>query len=382
MSASLRRALAMVCVLGAGVLVVEPVPVGAGEEQAVGWWQRDVPYEDDGTASGGGAAGTGTVHARQLPPPSTVPPPPVPPPQAPQSPVPVPTPPANPPPPAPVPDGGLYVANDSFGASAMSALRFDGTGVGAASLELGFADGSSVLGPVVACPALSDWTPEANGQWHNRPAHDCDRLAITGVPSDDGTTMSWELPQTFKPEGAVVFDVLLLPPRSEGATYSLVFEPPASDAFTVLGLPPPPSPPTSVPPPAPVTDVPLPGQTATGVTPAGIVSGGGAASGSGGDEEVVLTSGDTGVAPVPGLGPLVDAIDDLLSRRVAAGLLLALGAGFVWSSRRPERAPRLLGALAGNRVGGAVAGRRASDRPRGVGRFARPRRPGARPPAL
>lgn len=374
----------MVCTLGAGALLVTPLPAGAGEVQAVGWWQRDVPFEDDGSAAssgaGGGAIGVGTAHARQLPPPSTLPPPPVPPPQAPTSPVPVPTPPANPPPPVPVPEGGLYVANDSFGASAMSALRFDGTDVGAASLTLEFADGSTVLGPVVACPALSDWTPEANGEWRNRPAHDCDRLSITGFVSEDGATITWDFPDTFKPEGADVFDVLLLPPRTEGSSYSLVFQPPASDALTVLGPPPPPSPPTSTPPPAPETDVPLPGETPAGGASTDVGSVGGA--GPGGEEQVALSSGEAGATPVPGLGRVVEAIDDLLSRRVAAAILLALGAGFAWSTRRPERPPRLLGALAGNRVGAALFRPHSADHPRGVGRFARPRSPGARPPSL
>lgn len=385
-SGMLARAGAALCLISAVVLVVAPVPSGALEPEQVGWWQRDLPYQEDGSAASGGGASSAHLRGQVAPP--TLPPPPVPPPTLPGSPEPTPTPPVNPPSPTPIPDGGLVVANDSFGASAVSALRFDGDEVGAAALTLQFAEGSTVLGPVVACPALSDWQPETNGEWRNRPAHDCQRVSVSGSVADDGTAMSWSLPATFKPEGAAIVDVVLLPAPEEGSTFQLVFAPPSGDAFTVLSGPPP-STTTSTLPPVPPDQLPPPAdELPTGGVPALVDSAGGGGAGggatpvAGGQPTVAFDGGTESALPAP-FGAVAEAIDDVLGRRVAAGLLVAMGVGLAWTSSRPERMPRLLGALAANRVTARLVRERSPEaRARGVGRFARPRAPTERPSSI
>ena len=138
------------------------------------------------------------------------------------------------PPPPQVPDGGLWVASDAAGPSAVSAVRF-GLDGGESSLVLRLrvhSNQSSGPPAVVACSTTGPWQPATAGAWSNRPASDCGRGKVAGVLSDDATTMTFDL--TPLASGSEMDVVLQPPPQEPAAT------PPPSP---VPGLPSPPAPP-------------------------------------------------------------------------------------------------------------------------------------------
>jgi ABC-type branched-subunit amino acid transport system ATPase component/ABC-type branched-subunit amino acid transport system permease subunit len=110
--------------------------------------------------------------------------------------------------PAPLdaPRDGLYVAADPSGPAAISALRIPASTPGTLTLELARAGAPAIT--IVARPALGAWAPAQNGDWDKAPAFD-ESLSVTGTPSADGATMTWELPASFPaPDGHV--DVVLV----------------------------------------------------------------------------------------------------------------------------------------------------------------------------
>jgi hypothetical protein len=218
----------------------------------------------------------------------------------------------------------------------------------------------------MACPALSDWLPGGDQPWSDRPAHDCDRLAITGNISLDGATVSWDLPDTFKPVDASFYDVLLVPAGGDGTPFQTVFAAPAADAFEVT------SPPPTV---AEFIDEPLPFDVAPAID---IYSDDGFDVGSVPVGANPATTPTPVVRRTPAQSPLAGIFSPLenpTTRRLATLVLLAIGAYCYWQSNQSRhRMPRLLGSLGG--AGGVVASaltRPMLDRPRGIGRFQRPR---------
>lgn len=375
----------MASLVTAGVLGVLPTTSGADAPAIVGWWYRDVPLSGaDEQGSSVEAQATGApvlftaagrrVGPAQVPPPPVLPPVPVP--TVPPG-VTVPDPGGNVPTPSLAPEGGLLVAKDSTGIRAMAAMRFAASGAGGAIVTLRIAPGSTPSPPIKACPALSDWVAGADQAWSTRPAHDCGRISVSSVLNADQTMMTWALPPHFLRSATSTYDVLLVPYGSDGTPFEVAFEKPGADSFTVTSpfeeeLPPLEIPlPEYLPPPA---DSFSPDGYEFSGTHDPYVS------------EVVQTAPTGNVRPpARSSGPLnrlVDVLENPTTRRVATALLVALGAYSYWQSNQVEqRAPRLLGALAGPSV--AVAGtvaRPTATRPRGIGRFSRART--ERPPRL
>jgi hypothetical protein len=248
------RVLALVCMVLGTVVGVLPAPSSAEAPQDTGWWSRRLPFQGDVE----GQSVTAPVPFRsaaspsqELPTDPTIPgtdggpvttvPLPVPIPTLPQPPAPLPEDPGPATPNPGVPEGGLWVANDPTGAIALSALRYRGD-IGAGELLLRFASGSTPAGSVVACPALSEFSPGPAQPWGDRPAHDCARLSLGGRVTADGTGMQFTIPQGFVPFGERVLDIVILPDPSSGDPFSLFFEAPDESSLEVTQgqeLPPP-----------------------------------------------------------------------------------------------------------------------------------------------
>lgn len=369
------RALAVVC-LALGVVVgVLPAPSSAEAPQATGWWSRRLPLQGEVEGQSVGApvafraAGT---PSQELPLPTepTVPggpvttvPLPVPVPTIPLPPVTLPEDPGPGTPNPAVPEGGLWVANDPTGPIAISALRYRGD-IGAGELLLEFAPGSTTVGPVVACPALSEFAPGPEQPWSDRPAHDCKRLSLSGRVTPDGTGMQFTIPQGFVPFGERILDIVILPDPSSGDPFSLYFQAPDESSLDISQGQQLPAPPPALPDPDPFT---LPTTLPPTVdTPAADVSTA--------VPPVETTAPPTSEVAAPSAPtPIADVLEPFTESRfariVAVAVLLALGAGLWFFGGAPTRAPRLLGALAGDTP--VIV-----DQPsqgRGIGRFQRAR---------
>lgn len=382
LSRRLSRGLAVVCIALGTVVGVLPAPSGAEAPQATGYWARRLPFQGDapveGQSTGAPVRFSSAASPAQEPPtdptipivegPATTVPLPVPVPTIPVPPI------TTPPDPGPsssnptVPAGGLWVANDPTGAAAISALRYRGD-IGAGDLTLRFAPGSTTVGPVVACPALSEFEPVEGGSWADRPAHDCDRMSLSGRRSADGTAMEFTIPQGFVPFGERVLDIVVLPAPGSGDPFSLYFEPPGEDSLVVTQG-------QELPAPAPELPEIDPATLPTFTTPD--------VGGDAGAFDVDLPSVPLEAAAAPpapselGSGasapsPIADIFEPFRESRVARIIcvlvLLGMGAAFLVFGGQPIRAPRLLGALAGD---AAVLVDR-SPTGRGIGRFRRER---------
>lgn len=352
------------------------MPAGGAEEPAgVGWWYRDVPLSGDdvqGQSVGSPViAGitSSSASSSQVPPPPVLPPAPVP--TIPPS-VTVPDPGQNVPTPSAAPSGGLLVAADVSGPRAMSALRFDVPDAGGAVLRLTIATGSTPSPGVRACPALTDWQPGPDQSWSRRPAHDCDRLAVSSSLSPDGTTVSWALPDTFKDPSSRFYDVLLVPLSGDGTPFQVAFDKPGGSSFTVTSA-------------APEIEPYDSGNIDFGgpaIDPFynsdGFDFSVGSEPYSDTPVETVLIEPTGRQGGAQGLTRLPSALENPAARRVAALMLVLLGGYAYWQSGRSvQRRPHLLGALGEGSVGIAAV---APARPRGIGRFSRERP--ERPPRL
>lgn len=373
---TLLRLLATSALLVASGLVLLPTGSSAEEPSIVGWWHRDVPLSGDVEGQSVGQPVLAHVASSpeggaQLPPPPTLPPAPIPtvPPD-----VTIPDPDQSVPTPSPAPDGGLLVAADVSGVRAFSGLRFDLPDAGGGILRLTIAPGSTPSPAVHACPALSDWLPGPDQAWSRRPAHDCGRLAVKSTVSADGTTLSWVLPEDFNSPSSDVYDILLLPVIGDGTPFQLAFEKPGSDAFTVMS-----SKPSTPDFDAEVYDFDVPVLDPS-------LSAGGFDFGSDGsfdgdplDTVDLQPAGKGSDGRGSALDRLGEALENPTTRRLAALGLVILGAYSYWQSGKTvQRAPRLLGALAGSVPVAAAGAVPSGGRPRGIGRFARDR---ASPPS-
>ncbi len=370
--ARLLRLLGSSALLAAAGLAIMPAGSGAQEPSVVGWWYRDMPFSGPDSMQSQSARRpvvaqirAGVTSASQVPPTPVLPPTPVPtiPPSA-----PLPDPGVNVPTLSQAPEGGLLVAADVTGIRAMSALRFDAADAGGAILTLTLALGSTPAPGVRACPALSDWQPGADQAWAIRPAHDCYRRAMSSTLSPDGTTMTWQLSDSFRSADGQAYDVLLVPVEGDGTPFQIAFNKPDASALTVTSL-------ATIPPPE--IDEPLPeglppsseyfssdGFDLSGIPPGGYT------------QPPVATGSSRNASDASRETALVRAagtLENPTTRRVAAFGLIVLAAYAYWQSGRPvQRSPQLLGALGASRSGGPRAAL-VVERPRGIGRFARVR---------
>lgn len=289
------------------------------------------------------------------------------------SPAPLPVDEAKVPPPPSVPEGGLYVANEASGPAAVSAVRYLGGGSDGGTLTLTIA-GSPGTGaePLTACPVAGGFTAEQNGRWEAKPAYEDDACTVEGVFADDGATVSFALDGTFV---STLGDLqaVIVPTPGDPTPFQLSFEAPRDESLVAAG---------------PSTGPEMPAFDAGSAFGAGSGSFDSPATGSfdvpasdpfeapatDGPEEVAV--GGVPQAPPAVTEPVKAVTDSRAARIMAVSLMLAIGAAFWWLASQPERAPRLLGSL-GSAARSAnpapAAGRVAAARPRGVGRFARPR---------
>lgn len=378
----ITRALAVLCIALGTVVGVLPAPSSAEAPQATGWWSRRLPFQGDVEGQSVGAPvpfRTAASPSQELPTEPTEP-------TIPGGPVttlPLPAPvPTIPPPPATlpedpgpgqsnpgVPEGGLWVANDPTGAVAISALRYRGD-IGTAQLTLRFARGSTTVGPVVACPALSEFTPGPAQPWRDRPAHDCARLSLSGRVTPDGTGLQFTIPQGFVPFGERVLDIVVLPDPTSGDPFSLFFEAPDESSLDVSSGQELPAPAPELPEPDPFT---LPTTLPPSVDVVSDVP----------DADVAIPpvaepAPTTSEAPAELAGPsaprpIADVFEPFTESRfariVAVSVLLAMAAGLWYFGGEPTRSPRLLGALAGDAPVLVDQG----SQGRGIGRFRRAR---------
>lgn len=383
----LTRSLAIVLVAVATCIGVLPATSGAAGPQAVGWWSRAIPLTGDVEGQSSTRAVPYTP-GQELPTDPTLPidpadpggspiptvPLPIPPPTIPE--VPITTPPDLDPgiPNPTVPDGGLWVANDSAGAVAVSALRYRGD-VGSANLTLHFAPGSTTIGPMIACPALSQFSPGPGGTWADRPAHDCDRISLGGVASPDGKSLEFNIPQGFLPFGERVLDIVILPDTGSGDVFSVYFEPPDEDSLVVNQGQELPQPVAELPEIDPFTlPEPLaPFDSGESFDSPTFTSGGTATI----STDDAVDDETASAAPEPIAQILEPFIESRTGRIIAIITLLLMGGALWYFGGTPIRQPRLLGALAGDTP--AIVDQ-PTDAGRGIGRFRRDRT--APPPRL
>jgi hypothetical protein len=128
--------------------------------------------------------------------------------------------------PAPaVPEGGLYVAADPSGPSAVSAVRIrlePDAADPVLTLDVSDTIGTPALD---ACVATAAWTPADGGVWDQRPPSDCSRK-VAGAVSADGSKVSFALASLV--DDATI-DVVLVPAApaedTPAAAFSTAFEP-------------------------------------------------------------------------------------------------------------------------------------------------------------
>lgn len=323
------RSLATACVLGTAV-VVTPLIAGAKEPVEAGWWSRE---------NGGNPVG----------PPITVPRPPD------------------------VPEGGLLVATDMAGPSAISALRFRAGVATESTLTLTTAEALPLLNPpeILACAQGSGWGATDHGTWFSAPDADCDAARVVGDVGEGSIT--WRLPATFKRSDRPFIELVLVP--AEDATpFRVPFEAPGADVLTApIDLT---APTTTVAPPSlPVVE---PG-SASGldVQPADRQLGRPGAAATAPPSTPSTTAPPALAAPPPqdevASGPVVTAsATDTTGERVLAGALLAVVGISLWIAAGDRE--RTLARLARVPVvGGRVRNPDEVERVGGVGRFTRPR---------
>jgi len=356
---------AVACAASLG-LIWWPSAAGAQGEAEVGWWYRLSGAE--------GEPSTGGAPAEPAGPPPTAPPLPAPFPTVPLPEDP-PAPPVATPPPASVPEGGLYVANDTLGPLAMSAMRFHEGQVGETRLTLQFAEGGTGGGlPVVACPLLEGFEAVSNGAWRDRPAHDCARAISRGTINADGS-MSFILSAAFQLGGQSTLDIVLLPEPGNGTPFSAPFQAVSPDALEIIGAAPNR--------PVPSSPANLPTSPATSSSfdadprPAGSASRPQPAAPRPGSATAPTPAGGGAAAPAPASTGAAETVADVFEEKpwvrwVATALLVALALSLAAASN--DRLRDAVPALA------RLGGRRGDDPSRGVGRFARTR--AGRPPAL
>ena len=347
---------AVTCV-AAIVLVWWPSAATAAGEAEVGWWYRLTGGAPEASSSSEAATAT-----RAQAPPPTLPPAPAPFPT-----VPIPedtdTPgvPAPVPPPATVPEGGMYIANDTLGPSAIGAVRFAVGQVGETRLTLQFAEGGASAGliPIVACPLLEGFQAVANGAWRDRPAHDCARAQTLGTVNADGT-ITFVLSAAFQQAGQETLDVVILPEPTNGTPFSVAIDTVSADALAVTGAAPERPLPSAQPAFAPDPEAPAASYNSSAAPAA---SSGSVRATPGVPATVPPASGAPAPTAAPGESSAVQPVAELFDDRpwarwVATAILGALALGMAAAStRRPS-----------------------GDSDKGVGRFARHRE--GMPPAL
>ena len=291
-----------------------------------------------------------------------------------------------------VPSGGLYVANDPSGPTAISAVRYVVPEGVEGTLALKIAAGSTPqVANISACTATTSWDPPSGaGDMANAPKY-APSTCVIGQLAPDNSVYTFLLSPAQQPKPGTI-DVVLIPTPAAGPQpFSVSFEHPGGDSLATSPAPEEESAPSQSPEPVVAPSEP---QTAPTVAPSTGTQTYAPASG-GSDTAAPILSTPTASKPVvaprtaarpalPAAQPVVAAKvpDDQGQRLLAVGLLLALAAGLWWVGGRPARPPRLLGPFGNVAVTAAtdvaVTTATTASAARGVGRFARLRTAAAR----
>lgn len=272
--------------------------------------------------------------------------------------------------PATVPVDGLNVANDASGPTAIAAVRYRLDGQAGGTLTLTLASGSTLTGTekLTVCPVQGGFTPAQNGRWDSRPGYDPASCVVVGTPNEGSTAFTFDVPATFASTFGDV-SILVAPDPTSTTPFSLAFDKPADDSFTVTtqvqsSTPAAASPPAYQPGSAVYTPPVASGSFAAPATPTAPTT---VAPAQTGDE---VAADSTVALPVVPVGD-----KSRTAQYAAVAMLLAIGAAFWWLASQSQRVPRLLGSVGGANQGTAVlvTGPTRVGRARGVGRFARHR---------
>jgi hypothetical protein len=275
------------------------------------------------------------------------------------------------PPPPTVPQGGLYVAADPSGATAVSALRFDvvrGAIPRTLLLRVSSAQGTPALR---ACRASSSWSRAQGGPYSASPTIDC-TASTAGAASRDGSSFSFSVGSLSR-NGQV--DVVVLP--AVGATaFQVAFQAPPADTLDVVSAP-------------PTTRETSRRQSESEAAPRFNGSQNriaiGSAPGSSPEAQPARAGAFESPSSIQAFEPSRSAVPPYRNANPRSGtalsllLLVAMTLGYHQLRRVPVRQPHLLGGSAQTQtqVGVDVV---VQVPPRGIGRFARPRE--GRPPTV
>jgi hypothetical protein len=329
-----RRVVVRMTALAMWLLAIAPVTAtfAAGDGStldAYGWWNKQQALPVQGDPTGLGLATVPTV--------------------------PAPTAPAD----------GMQVASDPSGPSAIAAVRYLVGGGG--TLTLRVPDGTTLTGTehIVACPVQGGFTPAQNGQWTSKPAYDPTTCIVEGKVSDDASSFTFDIPATFVSSLGDVSVVLV--PAADATPFTVSFDKPTDDAYTVTTQVESPQVEPSTPPAY------EPG-TAVYVPPAASASPSLALP----TTPAVATpssSTQSQAAPSVPVGSTTPVSTDRsrTPQLMAVALLALIGAALWRLGGQPQRAPRLLGSVGGAASVAAPAPVIQTTRARGVGRFARHR---------
>jgi hypothetical protein len=281
------------------------------------------------------------------------------------------------PPAPPVPpnaEGGLQVAALQDGAFAVAAVRVDAE---LTSITLRVApngDANGMNAKLVACTAVTPWTPVAGGEWDTKPVVACDLIngggSVAGIRSQDGS--SWTFPVAPLADDGKT-DVVIVPLSTSDVAagvatpFQLVFVPPTSNDLVID---------TSA---TPATD-----ESATPDDSADTTGDFGAdyssfdptfAAGSGTSSPVVSPAlGQTDQAPV--LPRYAAATKPDNGSQILGAVVVVFGLALLYGASRQTTPP--IHPLVGGSVGREIPV--AELQPGGLGRFVRPR--SGKPPSL
>lgn len=277
--------------------------------------------------------------------------------------------------PSPTQPGELMVGQAPDGQTAIAAVRFTlAEGETAPVLRLKAANEANPGGlKLLACPALTPWSPGEAQPFNARPAADCTRSQAVGARADDGT---WTFTLTGFSEGNL-YDVVIQPGEPEpGAVRqpaSVTFAKPGPEAVTASA--------------APATDPgfteqPVPAEEPLGGEDfSGDFGGEVALPGPVGDLAVPRPTEAPSIGATPGrlagrpaaapVGTVAPAVEDALTGRPGlAALILFIGAAI--AATRLRDAPFSHAALFGH-IGGGRRHVELTPEPGGLAQFVRPR---------
>ena len=148
------------------------------------------------------------------------------------------------PPPKFVPPDGLWVATDSSGQLAVSALRYRApVDEEIRTLVLNVSQNTGTGALLLACPASGNWQPAEAGAWSAQPAYSCD-VGVKGVVSADQKTWSFDVRGLGR---SGTLNVVILQPPDVKSHFSIAFLPPGPSSIVTQRFPGSPSPPASSP---------------------------------------------------------------------------------------------------------------------------------------